>query len=56
MLEAINGKKSYVGLFLYGVGQALLLVGLPDLGEPISKAGELLAGVGVVHKLAKLEG
>lgn len=55
-MGAIDGKKSYIGLVIYGIGQGITMAGNVELGEAISKVGELMLGIGVVHKLAKLEG
>jgi hypothetical protein len=53
-METLNGKKSYIGVLLYAIGDALVMAGYPEYGEPVKRLGEMLFGVGVAHKLAKL--
>jgi hypothetical protein len=41
-------------VLLYAIGDALVMAGYPEYGEPVKRLGEMLFGVGVAHKLAKL--
>lgn len=50
----LDGKKTYIGAILIGIGAALTAAGYPEIGEPVTRFGEALSIGGLGHKLAKL--
>lgn len=54
----LDGKKSYLGAALFGLGKVLLAIPEPIcqiLGVGIEAFGASLFGIGAAHKLSKLK-
>jgi hypothetical protein len=54
-LVLFSGYKTWAGLVLFGIGAALDLAGMSDVGKPVQDFGGILAGIGSFHKLVKKE-
>ena len=52
-LHMIDGYKQIIGLVILGIGSALNVAGMPDIGGPLVQAGGVIAGVGAFHKALK---
>ncbi len=48
----MNGKKTWIGLALWGIG-SIVEVFFPPVGIVLRIAGEALTGIGAAHKLVK---
>jgi len=54
-LNIINGYKQIIGLVILGIGSALDVAGMTEIGQPLIEAGGVIAGVGALHKAIKMK-
>lgn len=53
MKNLIDGKKTYIGAIIAGVGAVLLYLGYPNEAKLVAGMGGTLFGVGIAHKMQK---
>lgn len=52
-MDALNGKKTYIGGLLLAIGAVVSAAGYPEIGELVTQLGQAVSVAGIGHKLAK---
>lgn len=55
IVEWLDGKKTYIGIFLTFVGGGLTAIGYPEIGKYLLGIGATVTAVGFRGALKKLE-